>query len=407
MDLSRFHPVFLVLVWLQAVLCHVEPPTNVTLHCRSKHNLLTWSYDQLMPGLRFKVFIGSTSGLNGHPSELWVDPPALQADVSFLSKSDNDYYLEVFAVVGKNESEPSPQDGISFSYFKDSLSAQKCFVDLPPVNVTAPTNKTVKFSFMHPSLYLHMLKASPTAKPKKKRYDSLKNLPAFDYDVVIINERHHYGFSCEESVCEKMLPVVAPQEQYCLEIKGELEKMLVKGTQKYCAKQYEEIPSLSNNIVIIVVIVTIVVVLIVLALVLAMLYIKKTRPKTSLPRNISETNNNQHKQTLPPFEEHISEAEVDSPTPLLPATNYDFTPAGTPTTEDVFRMALGIFPRDDVCHTVEVGQPNGEGPGYMGGRSLEEDGTQNPSDYPSGYEKREKVVEVALGPGEQAEGYRG
>lgn len=37
----------------------VEPPTNVTLFCHNLKNLLQWSYDEPVPGLRFRVEIRS------------------------------------------------------------------------------------------------------------------------------------------------------------------------------------------------------------------------------------------------------------------------------------------------------------------------------------------------------------
>lgn len=63
---------------------------------------------------------------SSNPTVLWVDSPRLQADVSFLSDPNNDYFLQVTAVVGQNESQSVPEDGVTFSYFKDSMVNQKC-----------------------------------------------------------------------------------------------------------------------------------------------------------------------------------------------------------------------------------------------------------------------------------------
>lgn len=35
----------------------VEPPSNVTFHCHNMHNVLQWSYGEMVPGLRFRVDI--------------------------------------------------------------------------------------------------------------------------------------------------------------------------------------------------------------------------------------------------------------------------------------------------------------------------------------------------------------
>lgn len=57
---------------------------------------------------------------------LWVDPPALQANLSLLTSPVDDNFVSVTAVVGKNESEEAPADGILFSYVKGSLVKHKC-----------------------------------------------------------------------------------------------------------------------------------------------------------------------------------------------------------------------------------------------------------------------------------------
>lgn len=58
--------------------------------------------------------------------EVFVDPPELRADISFLRDSSNYYYIEVTAMVGQNESKAAPPDGLSFSYDKDALTTMKC-----------------------------------------------------------------------------------------------------------------------------------------------------------------------------------------------------------------------------------------------------------------------------------------
>lgn len=64
--------------------------------------------------------------LPSSPHELWVDPPALQANVSSLSDPNDDYSLDVTAVVGANESDNAPPNGIAFSYFMSSPAELKC-----------------------------------------------------------------------------------------------------------------------------------------------------------------------------------------------------------------------------------------------------------------------------------------
>lgn len=57
---------------------------------------------------------------------LWVNAPTLQADVSSLSDPYDDYILDVTAVLGANESDNAPPDGIIFSYFMSSPAELKC-----------------------------------------------------------------------------------------------------------------------------------------------------------------------------------------------------------------------------------------------------------------------------------------
>ena len=55
-----------------------------------------------------------------------MDPPPLKADISFLSDPANEYSVQVIAVIGQDESDPAPSDGLSFSYFKDTQEDQQC-----------------------------------------------------------------------------------------------------------------------------------------------------------------------------------------------------------------------------------------------------------------------------------------
>lgn len=55
-----------------------------------------------------------------------MNPPDLQADVSFLSDPSDAYVIAVTAVIGQNESEPAPADELSFSYFMNSPAKQEC-----------------------------------------------------------------------------------------------------------------------------------------------------------------------------------------------------------------------------------------------------------------------------------------
>ncbi|XP_026165185.1 growth/differentiation factor 10b isoform X2 [Mastacembelus armatus] len=387
---ATLRQIFLILVWSHVAVAYVKPPTNVTLQCHNLHNVLSWNYDKFSPDLRFKVQIGSTLGLDGYPDELWVESPNLKADVSFLSKPNNDYYVVVTAVLNGIESEGAPPDGISFSYFKDSPAMQKCFVDLPPVNVTALPDNNILLRFMHPWLYLHKQNRS-NQKLKQKRHNASQDQPTFNYDV-IINETMHHTLSCVTGVCEEKFPVEAAEEKHCLKITGELKKMPVRTKQLYCTMPSAEHMSKSNIYIYIGVSLLSVSVAV---LVLIMVYQKKTNPTTPLPDFMVK---GQTMQRMAEQEEILNNVEVEptSPTPLLPELPF----ASTPSTDDDLRLPIGVHTEDEgVC---DVDPQNDERPGYMPGHNLEEDETQNSN---GGYEKRPVLAE--LGPDELAEGYRG
>ncbi|XP_059215395.1 interferon gamma receptor 1-like [Centropristis striata] len=399
MDLVAFHPVFVFLCLLQAALAYVEPPNNVTFHCHNMRNILRWSYEKPSPGLRFKIKIGATSSLNGNPGELWVDPPApLEADLSFLSDITNEYVVTVTAVIGQNESKSAPEDEIIFSYFTESIFRNhKCFVDFPPVNVTAKEDGIVLYSFTHPWLaYFQNLPLRPKGKQrKKKRHDEdIDELPIFYY-YVVKNKQEHGKRDCVTSVCEGMLAEDPAQKKHCLRFKGELEKISVHSTQEYCAPPTEK-PDYHTLYYVLASLLA----LSVLALVLFMLYRKMTSPSTSSPSSMTFTNKvKQWTSRDVPEPVFIPEVSPASPTPLLDDRDvHTFTP-----TENELRLPIGLPTEGEGVSDVEVGKY--EGSGYMGGRSFEEDEELNSEEGPSGYEKRQVVVELA--PDEQAEGYRG
>nr|XP_046257947.1 uncharacterized protein LOC124065981 isoform X2 [Scatophagus argus] len=406
MDLTILNSLFVFHFVLQGVTADVEPPTNVTLHCRNMSNFVEWSYGQPVPGLRFQVRAYSRSS---SPRELWVDPPASQADVSFLSDPRDSYYITVIAVVGVNKSAIAPPSGITFSYFMNSPAPQKCFLDFPPVNVTAHHDGHVQFSFVHPwLLYNHVLpggRSSETRKKKSHNAHIREPLPELTYDGVIINEKPPQLFTCETQLCEAKL-AADPADKYCLRITGVMEKMLVKATQDYCAVATSK-PTHNNNIYIYV----IVAILMVIsgASVLFIAYRKITKPTTTLPASVTITGRlKQWTSGMVPEPVIVPEIEPTSPQPLLQGEQivkeekeFTFTSV-TSSTETEGRLPIGVSIEDEgVCDVEDV---KNEGLGYMQGSNLEGNEPEDLSEIPSGYEKREVVVEMA--PDEKATGYR-
>lgn len=63
--------------------------------------------------------------LTGRPLKVvWVDPPALQANISLLTNPVDDNFVSVTAVVLEEDSQPS--QGTTFSYSSTSLVKHKC-----------------------------------------------------------------------------------------------------------------------------------------------------------------------------------------------------------------------------------------------------------------------------------------
>lgn len=381
--LTVFFPVFLIFVHSHAHARQVDSPTNLTLDCGNLRNILSWSYDKQQPGLKFKVFIGFISG---PPKTLWVNPPSLQADLSFLSDSNQDYYVAVTAVVEGTESAPST--GITFSYYEDSPVSHKCFVDLPSVNVTAPKQDIIRFSFVHPWLF-HKQNLTGSFNPGSKRRRSHDlQLPEFEYSVVLTNQTDQpHSFICVENVCEETLPVNAVQEPHCLEIKGEMNKMSVKATQDYCASPFKEIHTGKDYYIYI--IVACVLLGIILAII-CMIVIKKTKVSSSFPDAIRFEDHQKHLPLGNNEQVSVSEVETHSPTPLLSATDVtEDVPVSVPELNSHCPIGVSVEV-EDVC--VDEGAQDAGEPGYIHGGNFEDGDTPDTEEIHSGYETRPVLV---------------
>ncbi|NP_001347755.1 interferon gamma receptor 1-like precursor [Hippocampus comes] len=356
---------------------HVAPPSDVILHCGNLVNKVAWRYDNPPAGLRYRVDFGKVFNSQGDVGPLWVYPPDLQADLSFLSDQREDYFLAVTAVLGEEESEAAPADGITFSYYRDSPATQKCSLDLPPATVSDQQDNSVLISFQHPWLkYWH---------GRKRRHEKLDNpLPVFKYDV-ILDKKQFADLRCTEKTCERTLPVDAGQEKHCAAIRGELESISVHGTQDYCA-----LPVQGNKHVIIAVVVSLLV-LAVVSTVLLLVCLKKTKSSSNLPPSLR-------------FERTIEEARPDTSLPVsnssAPLMVVGTSPVSTDDSEPLREPEPSVGgDADDAGDTVEEVQQ-----GYMGGEQMQEDEDTATSEE-NAYERRQVIV--SLSPDEDVEGYRG
>ncbi|XP_030012561.1 growth/differentiation factor 10b isoform X2 [Sphaeramia orbicularis] len=367
--------VFLLGFFTQTGLARVLTPTNVTLQCHNFNNVLRWNYDQLTPGLKFKVIVRSE---NSKPVELWVDSPTLHIDLSSFSDPADGYYVTVSAVMGDDE---SPSAGMKYNYYENANVNKKCTVDFPAVNVTVTEDKVVHFRFIHPWLFYN---ADP--KPKKK-------LPTFDYDVQVINQTndsHH--FDCWKKVCEeKIIPVDNSQEIYCVHLHGTVEKISVQPTQEYCSSSAEQ-PSEPPPIFIVIGVLG----LILIIIITVMVCMKKIRPPTSITvPEILKFNGPKKEQLVPEKDQDqtcVVHVEPVSSTHLLstPDAN-DSTLVDAPSIESEFRLPIRALTKDsEVSDQAEAIQEDVEESGYKQGNDLDEDSSQNLnfSGGDTGYEKR-------------------
>lgn len=372
--------VFLLGFLGQAVLAQVPTPTNVTLQCHNMHNVLRWNYDQLTPGLKFKVIVASE---NTEAVELWVDSPTLHIDLSSFSDPDDNYYVSVSAVVGDDVSKPSA--GKTYSYFQDAINVdQICTLDFPAVNVTVLEDSVIHFRFMHPELLY----------PKLKRRKS-HTLRLFDYTVTVNNQSNHlHRFYCDKEVCqEKSIPVDHGQEKHCVHVEGTLRKMSVQATQEYCSSS--EQPSDKNKTLWLSLGLSLGTLVLLIGIISVMICMKKIRPPTSMnvPQTLKSNGiNNEHLVSERDEDEMcVVQVEPLSSTRLLSTTDVnESTLVDAPSIESEFRVPIRAWTKDGGAgDQAEAMQDDAEEAGYKKGNDLDEDSLQN-LDFSgdSGYEKR-------------------
>lgn len=363
------------------------PPKNVNLLCHNMSNTLSWEHDEAGPGLSFEVEVRS---LQSAPVKLGVNWPDMSIDLSKYSNPTDDYRVKVFAVKDGNitsKSEPTPS--LSYSYFQDSLAKQICRLDLPMVAVEALEENHLHFSFTHPAvLYLQQ-----ETTRKRRNYESQSQLPDFEYHIEILGQEGTYDFTCNERECQDSLRVDSSEKSYCLNISGEMEKMSVQGTRKYCSK-----PLKAAGINPAAVIIPIVLVLVGGVVIGAMLFVRKTKPSPSTSRPTAlDVSGSSRPQQNPTQAEYCRISVGDSsPDPLI--TPEQDTSNNNKTLTDDLHLPLGVPDAENENEQEqEAGEQGAPGDGYRTGNDLDRDGEEEeeqPSAYepsmnePSAYERR-------------------
>ncbi|XP_014893703.1 interferon gamma receptor 1-like isoform X1 [Poecilia latipinna] len=369
----------------------VAPPTNVTLTCRNLQNILSWNYDNDVPGVRFKVSIRSTAKISGCPKKMWVnESSSRQADLSLLSDPDIMYLVDVKAVLGKDESVSSPEDGIEFSYFSSALSGQKCLLDIPPVDITTQDQHHMLVEFKHPWLVYKDGLYRCNAQKKKNE------LPNFKYTINVVGQDKPHSSDCEEDECKIRLQVDMKQDKHCLKINGELELMTVVTTKEFCTEKAP--PPLNRTGLIAGITIAI---LAALAVIAVMVFWKQTRP------TLVKINSLVIRKTNKPEFQHLP--DVPSPVTVspfpMPPEDPPVKPVIIPKTDEDYDQRIKLSPNNQAFTEEREEESTSDDP-YMSGQKLDSDSEE--PDFieiiPSPYECRGVVVELA--PEDRAEGYR-
>lgn len=400
--MGKIGPVPLLILWL---LCYatakMAPPANVTVHCHNLQNSVEWAYAQLTPGLRFKVVVQPLQ--RGSQQVVEVDAPTVRVDLPSLSDVTQAYLVTVTALFEQEQSDPAPRDGITFSYY-NPMADKLCLLDFPPVNVTANEHGEVLFSFVHPGLVYHDRIPSKKSRRENNHEASVK-LSEFEYDVEVQNQGQERRLICDLSRCDGSVVGKAGQEQHCLNLSGNMDKMTFKATQVYCATPPKPTPP-NNHTYILVIAISL---LLAGGFVMFMVFRKCTRPSSPIPSSMlfgklrRGVNPKESPETF-----CVPQPEPSSPTPLLMTTEdnegNDSTPGVTPTAEPDLRLPIGVSAADETACGVAEMQSDQED-GYLAkGQSLEDEDMDSSGAVSTGYEKRSCIVD--LGPDEKAEGYR-
>lgn len=392
MDVCRIPVYANILLWIQHLaVAAVLPPTNVTFVCHNMRNMLSWGYTEPVDGVTFKVVVMSTEG---EEVILEVEPPNMSKDLSEFSDPDNDRVVFVKAVKDNVESAEVPEEGIEYSYFKGSIVKIKCDLDLPLVNVTTTDENHLHYSFTHPGVLY------PTSRRQRrnKSHESQDSLPEFEYDIDILNqESHSFKGHCTERVCQGKLHVHGSQKSYCLNISGEMRRMSVRATKKYCSEPLE--PARTSPLAYIIPIV-----LVVVGggfLIGYMIFVKRTRPSTTIPSALSISERIRHQQSqAPPVKSDYAFVAVEpsSPEPLI-SSDQD-TSNNNSEFRDEMRFPLRVPDNENGIDNENNNEPEQEElagaqgaseDGYTQGNALEEAEEEEEPPH-SAYERRDKVV---------------
>lgn len=363
----------------------VLPPTNVSLHCHNMQNTLSWMYDHSAPGLRFKVSVLAT---NSNSSTHWVDWPKKSVDLSKYSVPEDNYVVFVSAVLGTGSSDEVPEEGIEYSYFKDSPATIKCSLDLPAVTVTTSEENHIDFSFPHPGLkYLTHRRSR-----RKKSYDSQSGLDLFEYNIMAINQESLKYVSksdnCAEEECKGEIHVDDVEKSHCLTISGEMRKMSVQSTQKYCS-----VPKAPDGINPLAYAIPIVLLLVGGVLIVIMVVIKKTRTSSQDPSALMNVRNVFPRTYAAPDPSDIDIVEPSSPEPLL-TPDQNTSNGGSSIHRDELRLPIGVYERrNQPDEEMPGGQQDVTENGYSQGNRLEQDEEEEEDEESArAYERRPAPV---------------
>ncbi|XP_055015757.1 uncharacterized protein LOC129410851 [Boleophthalmus pectinirostris] len=193
-------------------------------------------------------------------------------------------------------------------------------------------------------------------------------LPIFHYDIHIINQTESHKHSCSESVCQDKLPVHDSEKIYCLIMSGEMKKISVQATEKYCSK-----PLKAAGISALAYILPIVLVVVGGLLIVLMVFVKKTKSMPLLPSSLNISKSNGHRPEQKSHESEYSSAHLDPSSPTLLITPNQDTADYSSSGECTIRLRLGIKEEDNEIQLESEEAVMPLDTGYSDGKYLDED----------------------------------
>ncbi|KAL0983825.1 hypothetical protein UPYG_G00133250 [Umbra pygmaea] len=212
MFVASAYQIFYLLALIQYVFSYVPAPVNVSAICHNFQNVLYWNYSA--PSLKPQFSVEIKRQGNPVVNHVCSNTSLYHCDVSSFTKVIEESYLFIVtAAVGTQNN----SSDVFFSYNGNMAigSVVKCFLDFPPVNISAVSKEVIKVEFPHPfDRYKDDIQNNET-----------EDCESFEYEVTYESELPKPQSPCyyeETPVCVAEIHVDVEQKNHCIKIKGTL-----------------------------------------------------------------------------------------------------------------------------------------------------------------------------------------